>query len=318
MTFFRVLLIGLVWLALGAGCNIVSGETPNKYAPLFTIIVKDESDLPDNLEKEFGIKVMTIPTFWKRKFIELECLGKLKDIRLTRSERGRSHQKFLGITLLQREKFGTAINKNYELLENMQFDLASDFSDGNINNNRVIFNFWNEILHNIVVISQTNTTILNSVLTKEQIQRMRELELVIPPIIDTGLAFSINFDAYEALELLQEQRDKLMVIKLQHSKLQDKVALSEANIPSPFIYQDSTDNLSLGEKRNYTERKLAQKKELKKEVEKFKSEYQDAILKILNQQQRDKLEKLRREIPPKLTVLRAEALKELAEEDAAQ
>jgi hypothetical protein len=200
----------------------------------------------------------------------------------------------------------------------MQFDLASDFSDGNINNNRVIFNFWNEILHNIVVIAQTNTTILNSALTKEQIQRMRELELVIPPIIDTGLAFSINFDAYEALELSQEQRDKLMSIKLQHSKLQDKVALSEANIPSPFIYQESTDNQSLGEKRNYVERKLAQKKELKKEVEKFKSEYQDAILKILNQQQRDKLEKLRHEIPPKLTVLRAEALKELAEEDAAQ
>jgi hypothetical protein len=159
-----------------------------------------------------------------------------------------------------------------------------------------------------------SSIIFHDTLSKEQLQRMRELELILPPIIDCGFEFSINFDAYEALELSSDQRDKLHKIQLQHSQLQDQIALSNTDmIKFPFIYHDTLENPLSDNKNTYTQNKLAQKKEIQKKVIKFKVEYQDAINKILTQQQKDKLDKLRKEVPPKLATLHIEALKEIAE-----
>ncbi|MDR2641669.1 MAG: hypothetical protein LBC74_02625 [Planctomycetaceae bacterium] len=120
--------------------------------------------------------------------------------------------------------------------------------------------------------------------------------MILPPIIDCGFEFSINFDAYEALELSNDQRNKLSEVKKQHSKLQNEVALSETGIMLSVKLQPTKEELLKGNKNTYIMQRLLHKNETIKKVNLFKAEVKNSIFNILNPQQQNKLAELNFEV----------------------
>jgi hypothetical protein len=314
MDFSRILLASMVCFILAAKLYVVQGATPQITIDTdvtLSLAIENENDVLDNMKKIFGEK--KLPIFWKRQLIELECAGKLMGNRIVASEKGRTLRKFIGIEPAQMKRLATLITDqnrrgNRQSIAPIR-DVATAYP--------ALFDFFNEALYNVTILLKAHSDSFNNTLTKDQLQRARKLELVLSPIVDEDWEFSINFDAYEVLGLSQDQRDKLLTLKLQHAELQDKVALMIAGVPLPVINQYALENSSPIDQNNYSEKRLAQKKELCEEVKNFKAEVKNKVEAILNPPQRDRLEKLRREIPKKLAAIRLQVLKEKQEKEAA-
>jgi hypothetical protein len=252
------------------------------------------------------------PIFWKRKLIALECSGNLIGLRMGTGLRGITYQKVVGITPEQKEQMLSASENNLKKFLARR-NKISHYPENATFHDTV--NIIDEVIHLVLELINADSIDIRKLLTKEQLQRVRELELVLPPIIDNELEFSINFDAYEALELSNEQRDKLSVIKKQHAKLQDEVALMGTGLLLPILPQYSKENSSQENENNYAMQRLLQKNNLIKKVNTFKAEVRDSILNILTPPQQNKLAQLNLEIRRQLAIKKSELIKPKTSEE---
>jgi hypothetical protein len=304
---FRFLLFCGVFLIVNAKIVVAADFSATDFSfsiPVSMTHMENESRLIDGFRNGLG-DVSEFPIFWKRELIALECSGNLVGMRLGFGTRGMTYQKVIGITPEQEEQILSVTKRNFDKYRALQNQIPHFREDMTFSES---LNITDEMVHLILDLIKADVIALRKILMKEQLQRVRELELVLPPIIDNELEFSINFDAYEALELSDEQRNKLSEIKKQHAQLQDEVALMEAGFQMSVIVQEVKENPL--KEYDYTMQRLLQKNELTRKVNTFKAEVKNSIFQILNQQQRNKLALLNIEVRQKLAIKRSEVKQE--------
>ena len=140
-----------------------------------------------------------------------------------------------------------------------------------------IFEFFSQ------VIDEMDTTVRET-LTPLQLQLLRECELA--NSLEEELFGAINFDAYEALDLSEEQREELKKIR------EEETAQSKEDLEA--FFSDAVMTMEMMEK---SETRLTKVRE--------------RIREILTPEQRKRLEQLEEEIPKKLEALKAKRQNEL-------
>ncbi len=136
------------------------------------------------------------------------------------------------------------------------------------------------------------------ILTPEQLERAKELDLALPSPIFGDLDLVVNFAAYEALGLNEEQNEKL-------AEIQNEMASEQQRFADEF--KDFLKKAFAGQITDETEINEGTAK-IVNEAQARTKKIREAIREILTPEQRKRLDEIREEVPKKLQAFR-EALK---------
>ena len=140
--------------------------------------------------------------------------------------------------------------------------------------------------------------LIRETLTPIQLQRLQEYELINPLELGFGWSPTINFDAYEVLDLSEEQREQLREIQ-EEEAAQSRREYAEIEKLSSTAPDKASE-------------RLMDSKRLEARVEKVREKI---FHEILTPEQREYLETLAEEIPKKLEELRAKRQAESPKKD---
>jgi Spy/CpxP family protein refolding chaperone len=203
-----------------------------------------------------------------------------------------SLKELLGISEAQRLHFDTkmqAIEKRFD---------GDDFDKGPEDDSPDAFAGWED--KEIELYSQAfdeMDTVVRETLTPFQLQALREYDLVNPlDVEEIMLGVSTNFDAYEALDLSEEQREQLKEI------LEEEVAQSQKMFEEiEKTLSNPGENL---EESGFLEKGKANAVKIREKIQK-----------ILTPQQRERLDQLKEEISKKLAQIKEKKASEPPKED---
>lgn len=239
-----------------------------------------------------------------------ESQGKLNLLRFIDSEEGNVNKALISMTEEQKNGFneratalGEAFEKHFsesglaERLENLQTASPEE-----------IIEFADELVEKNIELLDSYNTVYQEILTPQQIQLARKLVLTLPSFLSDlseGDVDFVNFDAYNALDLSEEQNEAFSTLQKEYEELQNEISKMT---PEPLI-QELDQELKGEDVDEYAKRINAVREKQNQYGEKLKKSLDD----ILTKEQKEKLATLREEIPKKLASIREELEKKAKE-----
>ncbi len=229
-----------------------------------------------------------------QELLRAESEGKLTFYRFQGEEGRKFFTTFVGLSEEQEERINKRLaecgeefpesdfEERAKKINELSFEEVSQLCDDAIDANLTVFDTVSKIFH--------------EELTPEQIQMMRELELVLSSVLeDSDFSLSINFDAYETLELTEEQQAAFAKLRNELEAIQkDFFDLASSKI----------DDELAGERSEQKENAFSEKHEkLVKRAETFGGSIQEKIQEILTPSQRERLARIREELPKKIAAI---------------
>ncbi len=141
------------------------------------------------------------------------------------------------------------------------------------------------------------------VLTSEQLERAKELDLALPSPMLGDLDLVVNFAAYEALGLNEEQNEKLAEIRKEMESQQQRFTDEFKGFLEKAFSGQMTDQTELNEGMM----------KIMNETQARTKKIREAVREILTPEQRKRLDEIREEIPKKMQAFREALEKKRAE-----